>query len=91
MVLVTTPSDDAAGGVYLFDFDNDTGIVSNSLELYSPLNNDSPYGIEFSAENRKVYASVNDGISGNGSSSILQWDLEAADIPNSQQTVQCFK
>ncbi|WP_323789823.1 T9SS type B sorting domain-containing protein [Psychroserpens sp.] len=83
----TTPGADAAGGVYLFDFDNDTGMVSNSLELFSPQNNDSPYGIEFSAENRKVYATVNTGASGNGASSVLQWDLEAADIPNSQQTV----
>ncbi|WP_033958859.1 T9SS type B sorting domain-containing protein [Psychroserpens jangbogonensis] len=83
----TTPGTDAPGGVYLFDFDNDTGIVSNSLELYGPQNNDSPYGIEFSAENRKVYASVNDGASGNGSSRILQWDLESIDIPASQQTV----
>ncbi|MBO6632846.1 MAG: cell surface protein, partial [Psychroserpens sp.] len=45
---------DAAGGVYLFDFDNDTGVVSNSVELYGPENNTSPYGVEFSAENRKV-------------------------------------
>ena len=73
--------------VYLFDFDNDTGIVSNSVELYGPENNDSPYGVEFSAENKKIYASVNDGPNGNGASSILQWDLEAADIPASQQTV----
>ncbi|WCO00343.1 T9SS type B sorting domain-containing protein [Psychroserpens ponticola] len=83
----TSPGDDAAGGVYLFDFDNDTGIVSNAIELYSPQNNDSPYGVEFSAENRKIYASINDGITGNGSSRILQWDLEAADIPNTQQTI----
>ena len=83
----TIPTTNAAGGVYLFDFDNDTGIVSNSLEIYSPQNNNSPYGVEFSAENRKVYASINDGQTGNGSSRILQWDLEAVDIPNSQQTV----
>ncbi|MFK7783385.1 MAG: CUB protein, partial [Psychroserpens sp.] len=83
----TIPSEDAPGGVYLFDFDNDTGIVSNSVELYSPQNNDSPYGVEFSAENRKVYASINSGPAGNASSSILQWDLEAINIPASQQTV----
>lgn len=83
----TTPSADAAGGVYLFDFDNDTGMVSNSIELYGPQNNDSPYGVEFSAENRKVYASINDGPAGNSLSSILQWDLEAIDIPSSLQIV----
>ncbi len=82
-----TTAANAAGGVYLFDFDNDTGIVSNSLELYGPVNNDSPYGVEFSAENKKVYASINDGPNGNGASRILQWDLEAADIPASQAVV----
>ncbi|WP_431134823.1 T9SS type B sorting domain-containing protein [Psychroserpens mesophilus] len=83
----TTTAGNAAGGVYLFDFDNDTGIVSNSIELYGPENNDSPYGVEFSAENKKVYASVNDGPNGNGASSILQWDLEALNIPASLQMV----
>ncbi|MEM1001360.1 MAG: T9SS type B sorting domain-containing protein [Bacteroidota bacterium] len=75
---------DAPGGVYLFDFDNDTGVVSNSLELYGPENNSSPYGVEFSAENRKVYASIGGGPSGGTPSRIIQWDLEAADIQASQ-------
>ena len=79
----TVQADDAAGGVYLMDFDNDTGIVSNSVELYSPSNNDSPYGVEFSAENKKVYATIDAGIAGNGPSSILQWDLESTNIPAS--------
>lgn len=78
---------DASGGVYLFDFDNDTGIISNALELYGPENNDSPYGVEFSSENRKIYASVGQGIQGNGASSIFQWDLESDDIPNSIQEI----
>ncbi len=80
-------SEDAGGGVYLFDFDNDTGTVSNSMELYSAANNDSPYGVEFSAENRKVYATVGLGINGNGASQVLQWDLESDDIPGSMQVI----
>ncbi len=83
----TTTAANAPGGVYLFDFDNDTGIVSNEIELYPPAFGDSPYGVEFSAENKKVYASIGDGAAGNGSSSIVQWDLEAANIPASQQIV----
>ncbi|WP_298904224.1 T9SS type B sorting domain-containing protein [uncultured Psychroserpens sp.] len=79
----TITAGNAPGGVYLFDFDNDTGIVSNSIELYGPENGDSPYGVEFSSENRKVYATVGAGEQGNGASSIYQWDLESADIPNS--------
>ncbi|MCK8481966.1 CUB protein, partial [Flavihalobacter algicola] len=78
----------AAGGVYLYDFDNDTGIVSNSVELYGPENGDSPYGVEFSSENKKVYASINLGSSGGtDESSILQWDLESPDIPNSMTLI----
>lgn len=83
----TVTAGDAAGGVYLFDFDNDNGIVSNSIELYGPENNGSPYGVEFSAENRKVYATVGNGANGGGASSILQWDLESMDIPASLQTI----
>jgi gliding motility-associated-like protein len=83
----TVEGGNAAGGVYLLDFDNDTGVVSNSVELYSPTEDDSPYGVEFSSENRKVYASVNEGIAGNGASSIHQWDLESADIPGSKMPI----
>lgn len=72
-----------AGGVYLFDFDNDTGEVSNSQELYSPQNNKNPYGVEFSAENKKVYATVD----GDGSSQLIQWDIESQIIKNSQQII----
>ncbi|WP_431158714.1 T9SS type B sorting domain-containing protein [Winogradskyella poriferorum] len=83
----TLLGEDAGGGIYLFDFNNDTGIVSNPTELYSAQNNNSPYGVEFSAENRKVYATVGAGAMGGGPSQVLQWDLESADIPNSLQVV----
>ena len=83
----TITGGDAGGGVYLYDFDNETGIVSNNIELYSPQNNDSPYGVEFSAENKKVYATVGLGIGGNGASNIIQWDLESDNISASQQIV----
>ncbi|WP_037051815.1 T9SS type B sorting domain-containing protein [Psychroserpens burtonensis] len=83
----TEQAGNAPGGVYLLDFDNDTGIVSNSVELYGPDQGDSPYGVEFSAENRKIYASVGAGIGGGGDSTIYQWDLESSDIPNSIEII----
>ena len=83
----TIAGQDAGGGIYLFDFDNDLGVVSNAVELYSAQNNNSPYGVEFSAENRKAYATVGLGINGGGNSQVLQWDLESADIPNSLQVI----
>ena len=83
----TVPGGNAAGSVYLFDFDNATGIVSNSVELYSTQNNNSPYGIEFSAENKKVYATIGFGINGAQGSQLLQWNLESNDIPASLQII----
>lgn len=80
-------SQDAPGGVYLFDFNNNTGEVSNSMMLYSPNKGNSPYGVEFSAENRKVYASIGFGISGGEGSQIIQWDLESSNIPSSQTII----
>ncbi|BAO74529.1 T9SS type B sorting domain-containing protein [Winogradskyella sp. PG-2] len=79
--------ENSGGSINLYDFNNDTGVVSNSLELYSAQNNNSPYGVEFSAENRKVYATVGAGAAGGGQSQILQWNLESSDIPNSIQVI----
>lgn len=83
----TTLAGEAPGGVYLFDFNNDTGVVSNEQVLYGPENGDSPYGVEFSAENRKIYATINAGANGSGPSSVVQWNLESADIPASQVVI----
>ena len=83
----TETGGNAAGSVDLFDFNNETGVVSNHIELYSPSLGDSPYGVEFSAENRKVYATISEGASGAGTSSIMQWDLESDDILNSMNVI----
>jgi gliding motility-associated-like protein len=83
----TQTATDGPGAVYLYDFDNDTGVVSNPVEIYSQQNNNSPYGIEFSAENRKLYATVGLGIDGNGASQVIQWDLEAANIEATAQII----
>ncbi|WP_296149691.1 T9SS type B sorting domain-containing protein [uncultured Flavobacterium sp.] len=60
------------GVVYLYDFDNETGIVSNGISI---MENAIPYGIEFSAETKKLYASAESGL--------YQFDLLSGDIPNS--------
>jgi hypothetical protein len=64
-----------AVSVLLYDFDNNTGIVSNPLTLLSfPL---SGYGgSEFSADGTKLYAG-NNLYSPNVNSRITQWDLSA--------------
>lgn len=82
-----TPGQNAAGSVDLYDFDNATGTITNHIELYSPSLGDSPYGVEFSAESRKAYATVSDGPAGSGTSHIMQWDLESSDIVGSRQVI----
>jgi gliding motility-associated-like protein len=72
-----TQSDLGTGNVFLFDFDNETGTVTNPLELISNVN---AYSVEFSAEGTKAYASVADG----GVPQLFQWDLQAGDIVGSQ-------
>ncbi|TKS55794.1 T9SS type B sorting domain-containing protein [Mesohalobacter halotolerans] len=68
--------DQGTGNVYLFDFDSNTGLVSNALELVNDVN---AYSVEFSPEGTKAYASVTQS----DVPTILQWDLEATDVPNS--------
>ncbi|WP_179020419.1 T9SS type B sorting domain-containing protein [Winogradskyella forsetii] len=83
----TAAGTNAPGSVDLFDFNNETGEVSQHVQLYSPSEGDSPYGVEFSAENRKVYATISEGAFGNGTSHIFQWDLESDDILSSRNTI----
>jgi gliding motility-associated-like protein len=74
---ITTPSNNTSSGntgsVWIYDFDNATGIVSNPLNLQD---NVSTYGLDFSADSNKLYVP-------NGSI-LSQYDLEAANIPQSQ-------
>ncbi|WP_340202676.1 T9SS type B sorting domain-containing protein [Ascidiimonas sp. W6] len=78
------PGADAPGNISLFDFDNITGRVNNSTELY---NGDAPYGIEFSLETRKLYAVVGRGSGGGGNSFLIQYDLRRADVKNSMTII----
>lgn len=63
------------GEVLVYDFDNSTGIVSNPVSLIS---NSNPYGVEFSADSKKVYATT--GVDNNTTSQLLQFDITSAII-----------
>lgn len=73
----------APGSLYLFDFDVTSGMVSNSVQL---MDNDFvfAYGVEFSPDSKKVYATVSSFRSGhippsgnsNNGSLLAQIDLE---------------
>ncbi len=62
----------------LFDFDNSNGTVFNAIQIG---NNDKFYGVEFSPDNHKLYASVYN------TSSVYQYDLLSANIANSKSII----
>jgi len=53
-----TSEDERDGVVYLHDFNNNTGLVSNPVEL---VNNCNPYGVEFSPNGTRSFATLFDG------------------------------
>ncbi|MFD0861290.1 T9SS type B sorting domain-containing protein [Sungkyunkwania multivorans] len=73
-------------GMYLFDFDINTGIVSNPIELTISGTSSFPYGVEFSPNNRFLYVHSynNAGFNGPHESALVQFDLAATDIEASQ-------
>lgn len=60
---VTGGTSNNNGSVYLYNFDKTTGIVSNPVQV---VQNQSPYGIEFSPDDSRLYVSYEDSSSGNG-------------------------
>lgn len=76
-----------SGGLYLYDFDRNTGVVSNGQEITITSPTDfKPYGIEFSPNSNYLYvhASNNAPYLSYQSSSLFQYDLSASDISASQ-------
>ncbi|TYB79565.1 T9SS type B sorting domain-containing protein [Bizionia myxarmorum] len=78
-------------GLYLFDFDVTTGMLSNSQRITIAGNSNQPYGAEFSPNSQYLYVTTsNDFFGGNGDnnpsshiSNLLQYDLSAANISTS--------
>ncbi|TXK74286.1 hypothetical protein [Mesonia sp. HuA40] len=69
----TSGDDLPNGGVYLSDFNPTTGQVTSSTALVENVN---PYGVEFSANSTKAYATANDNLA----NKIFQWDLTASNM-----------
>ncbi|WP_435138105.1 T9SS type B sorting domain-containing protein [Formosa sp. A9] len=80
------------GGLLIYDFDADTGKVSNQQELtISTSTSNRPYGVEFSSNNRYLYIHASNDYNGNDAnnetrhrSALIQYDLKALDISDSQ-------
>lgn len=79
-------SANASSGLFLYDFDAQTGIVSNQKKLSIKGGAQAAYGIEFSPNGRYLYVHAsNDVLSESGHlSSLVQFDLEVNDIETSQ-------
>src|SRR5690606_2164492 len=82
-------------GLYLYDFDVNTGIFSNMKKLYINAQTIYPYGLEFSQNNEFLYvSSYNDlpinQVNANHKSSLIQYNLSAVDVGSSQITLEEF-
>lgn len=71
------------GKVFLYDFDNQTGQVSNEKLI---LDNSYPYGVEFSPKSTKLYITSNYYVNGEvlEKSELYQFDLESSNTYNSK-------
>jgi len=94
----TMVSANVQSGLYLYDFDSATGIVSNQQQLYINSNSPLAYGVEFSPNSELLYVhSSNDFFDpdsqaeannpANHTSTLTQFNLLAPDIQASAYTV----
>ncbi len=77
------------GGLYVYDFDAATGKLSNQEDIFISGSNKTPYGVEFSPNNQYLYIHAsNDSFADTGHrSSLLQYDVSAPDISESQEII----
>jgi len=73
-------NDAGDGHVYLYDFNNATGEVSNPVPLVT---NVRAYGVEFSPDSKKAFASFTQG----NQIFLRQWNLEATNIQGSAYNI----
>ena len=79
-------------GLYLYDFDADTGILSNQQNLSISSISGSTYGVEFSQSSSRLYInSSNDqpatGPPNTHEAILTQFDLEATNVQGSEFTI----
>ena len=72
------------GIIEVFDFDRQTGIISNRMVIDSSDDYYGAYGLEFSPDDNLLYASV---MSAHNQSRLYQFDLNAGNIEQSVTTV----
>jgi len=75
-------SANVSDGLFIYDFDDTNGRVSNQQQIVIADTNSKPYGVEFSPNSRYLYVHSSNNLLGLGghTSSLLQYDLMADDI-----------
>ena len=88
----------ALGGLYIYDFDSDTGIVSNQEYLEINSQSNVPYGVEFSPNSQLLYVHSSNNYfnqqnpssqnnPANHQSTLSQFDLTQANIQATETTI----
>ncbi len=77
------------GGLYVYDFDAVTGKLANQEHVFISGSNKAPYGVEFSPNSEFLYIHVSNDIFADSGhqSSLLQYDMQALDISESQEII----
>jgi len=79
--------------LFLYDFDANTGIVSNEQQLFISSPHDNPYGVEFSQNNQFLYVHTYNDFFAQGEefnnpenhfSSLIQFDVTATDVQSTE-------
>ena len=78
-----------SSGLYLYDFDSTTGILTNQLEIEIGGANKTAYGLEFSPSSELLYVHASNDQQGETghSSTLYQYDLTASDISASEVVI----
>jgi gliding motility-associated-like protein len=79
-------------GLFLYDFDSTTGVVSNKQNLSISSFSGASYGVEFSQNSKRLYVHSSNDEDATGppnmhQSTLTQFDLEAANIQGSEFTI----
>ena len=93
---IANQTDDSGNNAIVYDFDNKTGIVStNGTKVITGTSDGQAYGVEFSADSKKLYIStvsgfrniLNNPFDPPETYQLFQFDLITTNIPNSKTLI----
>jgi gliding motility-associated-like protein len=90
---IANQSDDGQNSAILYDFNNQTGeVTNNETFVINGINDGEAYGVEFSIDSKKLYISTVSSFRGNlfepaVTYKLFQFDLTETNIPNSKAII----